>query len=212
MAADVRQPPRGSGDRIEWFTVSYRTLALAGGAIVLLGALAWFLFGPKTPPPPPTAASVEVGARFASIEGSVHVKRAGTLEWKAATLAVVLHQNDLVRTGSSATAEIVFADGMHISVRPDTLITIVESSQNPVSRQQRTALGRSSPGKRTSRPRPATAAPRSRRPRCARRRTATPPAISRWPGAARRTCASSGARARPRPAPARGSRSAPTRA
>jgi hypothetical protein len=140
MAADVRQPPRGSGDRIEWFTVSYRTLALAGGAIVLLGALAWFLFGPKTPPPPPTAASVEVGARFASIEGSVHVKRAGTLEWKAATLAVVLHQNDLVRTGSSATAEIVFADGMHISVRPDTLITIVESSQNPVSRQQRTAL------------------------------------------------------------------------
>jgi hypothetical protein len=81
-----------------------------------------------------------MGARFASIDGSVHVKRAGTLEWRAATPAVVLRQNDLVRTGSGATAEILFADGMHISVRPDTLITIVESSQNPVSRQQRTAL------------------------------------------------------------------------
>ena len=53
---------------------------------------------------------------------------------------MALRQNDLVRTGSGATAEILFADGMQISVRPDTLITIVESSQNPVSRQQRTAL------------------------------------------------------------------------
>lgn len=140
MASDEKQPPRGSGDRIEWFTVSYRTLALAGGALVVAGALGWLVFGPKEPPPPPPATSVETGARIATFDGSVHVKRAGTLEWRAATLAVVLRQNDLVRTGSGATAEILFADGMRISVRPDTLITIVESSQNPVSRQQRTAL------------------------------------------------------------------------
>jgi hypothetical protein len=140
MASGERQPRRGSGDRIEWFTVSYRTLALAGGGLVLAGALGWILFVPKAPPPPPPATRVETGARFASIEGSVHVKRAGTLEWRAATLTAVLRQNDLVRTGAGATAEVLFADGMHISVRPDTLITIVESSQNPVSRQQRTAL------------------------------------------------------------------------
>jgi hypothetical protein len=140
MASDEKQPPRGSGDRIEWFTVSYRTLALAGGALVVAGALGWLVFGPKEPPPPPPASSVETRVRFASFDGSVHVKPAGTLEWKAATLAMVLKQNDLVRTGSGATAEILFADGMKISVRPDTLITIVESSQNPVSRQQRTAL------------------------------------------------------------------------
>jgi hypothetical protein len=140
MASDEKQPPRGSGDRIEWFTVSYRTLALAGGALVVAGALGWLVFGPKEPPPPPPASSVETRVRFASFDGSVHVKPAGTLEWKAATLAMVLKQNDLVRTGSGATAEILFADGMRINVRPDTLITIVESSQNPVSRQQRTAL------------------------------------------------------------------------
>jgi hypothetical protein len=140
MASDEKLRPRGSGDRIEWFTVSYRTLALAGGAIVLLGALGWYVFGPKEPPPPPPTASVETGVRFATFDGSVHVKVAGTLEWKAATLAMVLRQNDLVRTGSGATAVILFSDGMRISVRPDTLITIVESSQNPVSRQQRTAL------------------------------------------------------------------------
>jgi hypothetical protein len=104
MASDEKQPPQGSGDRIEWFTVSYRTLALAGGAIVLLGALGWYVFGPKEPPPPPPTASVETGVRFATFDGSVHVKVAGTLEWKAATLAMVLRQNDLVRTGSGATA------------------------------------------------------------------------------------------------------------
>jgi hypothetical protein len=140
MASGERKPQRGGGDRIEWFTVSYRTLALAGGAFVLVGALGWILLGPKAPPPPPPALNVETGARFASFDGSVHVKRAGTLEWRAATPTAVLRQNDLVRTGSGATAEILFADGMHISVRPDTLITIVESSRNLVSQQQRTAL------------------------------------------------------------------------
>ena len=53
MASDEKLPPRGSGDRIEWFTVSYRTLALAGGAIALLGALGWCAFGPKEQQPQP---------------------------------------------------------------------------------------------------------------------------------------------------------------
>jgi len=85
-------------------------------------------------------ASIETGARFERIDGSVLVKRAGTLEWVPATRAVVLRQNDLVQTRSGASAEIHFADGMVFNVRPDSLITIEESSQNPLSRQQRTAL------------------------------------------------------------------------
>lgn len=140
MASDEKQPPRVSGDRIEWFTVTYRTLALAGGAVALVAALVWFLFFRRPPPPPPVAAVVEAGARFASLDGSVQVKRAGTLEWIQATPAVVLRQNDLVRTGSGAAAEIRFADGTVFNVRPDSLITIEESSHNPVSRQQRVAL------------------------------------------------------------------------
>jgi hypothetical protein len=139
MTSDEKQPPRASGDRIEWFTVSYRTLALAGGAI-LLAAIGWFLLGRRTPPPPPPATAVATGARFESIEGSVQVKRSGTLEWVPATRAVVLRQNDLVRTGSGATAEIHLADGGVINVRPDSLMTILESSQNPISRLQRVAL------------------------------------------------------------------------
>jgi hypothetical protein len=138
--APEEKPPRPSGDRIEWFTVSYRTLALTGGVLVLLGAAGWYLFGKRTPQAPPVPATIETGARFERIDGSVQVKRAGTLEWLTATRAVVLRQNDLVRTGSGATAEIHFADGSVFNVRPDSLITIEESSQNPLSRQQRTAL------------------------------------------------------------------------
>jgi hypothetical protein len=139
VAPDAK-PPRPSGDRIEWFTVSYRTLTLSAGALVLLGVIGWSLFARRTPPPAPVPASIETGARFERIDGSVKVKRAGTLEWITATRAVVLRQNDLVRTDPGASAEIHFADGMVFNVRPDSLITIEESSQNPLSRQQRTAL------------------------------------------------------------------------
>jgi hypothetical protein len=139
MAPDEKQPQRQSGDRIEWFTVSYRTVLLASFAIVLAGA-AWFLLVRSPPPPPLPPTSVETGAKFERIEGNVQVKRAGTLEWSTATKAVILKQNDLVKTGASSTAEIHLMDGSVFNVRPDSLITIVESSQNPLSRQQRVAL------------------------------------------------------------------------
>jgi hypothetical protein len=139
MAPDEKQSPPRAHDRIEWFTVSYRTLALLAIALVLAGVLVWMLYGRPTPPPPPLE-SVPTVARFVSVDGSVQVKRSGTLEWVSATLATALRQNDLVRTGSGGTAEIVFADGTSVSVRPDSLITLDESSQNPASRQQRLAL------------------------------------------------------------------------
>jgi hypothetical protein len=140
MASDEKQLQRASSDRIEWFTVTYRSLVLGAAAIVLLAVLAWLLFFRQTPPPAPVATAVETGARFEKIDGSVQVKRAGTLEWFPATTAVVLRQNDLVRTGSGAAAEIRFADGTVFNVRPDSLITIEESTQNTVSRLQRVAL------------------------------------------------------------------------
>ena len=140
MGADDKQPQEQGGDRIEWFTVSYRTLWLAAVALVLLGVAGWLIYGKKPPPPPPMPTSVATGSRFEHIEGSVQVKPAGKLEWIPATTALILRQNDLVRTGSGSTAEIRFADGFLFNVRPDSLITIEESSQNPLSRQQKVAL------------------------------------------------------------------------
>jgi len=126
-------------DRIEWFTVSYRSVALVG-LVVVLAALAWWFFASEKPAPPAAMQAVETGARFATIEGSVEVKKAGQLDWTTATLAMVLRQNDLVRTRGGATAEIHMAAGDVVNLRPDTLFTIVESTQNPISRQQRVAL------------------------------------------------------------------------
>jgi hypothetical protein len=128
-------------DRIEWFTVRYRSLMIGAAALALVAALAgWVFFGSRPPEPTPPPVRVETGARFLSIEGSVHVKRAGTLEWIEATSTVVLHSSDLVRTSTGSTAEIRFDDDTRFSVRPDSLITIEESSRNPVSHQQRVAL------------------------------------------------------------------------
>jgi hypothetical protein len=138
MAGNDKRPSRSAGDRLEWFTVRYRTLAIAA-FVLLLGVLGVLLLR-RTPPPAPPIAVVETGARFVALDGSVEVKRASTLEWLPATRAMVLQQNDLVRTRSGGTAEIRFADGTLFGVRPDSLITIEESTQNPVSRQQRVAL------------------------------------------------------------------------
>lgn len=141
MEAPKGEPSHMSGDRIEWFTVRYRTMVVAGVALALVAGLAaWFFLGSSQPPPPPPLESVETGARITAIEGRVHFKRAGTLEWIEATTAVVLHSNDLVRTGAGATADIVFAGGDQISLRPDSLTTIVESSQNLISKQHRVAF------------------------------------------------------------------------
>ena len=136
MAPHDKQPRRES---IEWFTVRYRTIALAGLAL-LVAAVGWVFFLRPHPAPPPVAPEVQTGARFSSIEGSVQVKRSGTLEWLPASRATVLRQNDLVRTGPGGTAEIRFEDGFVFSVRPDSLITVEESTQNTVSREQRVGL------------------------------------------------------------------------
>jgi hypothetical protein len=139
MATEDKPPVRD--DRVEWFTVRYRSLMIAAAALALTAALAgWWFYGRGEPAPPPPPENVETGARFRSIEGSVQVKRAGTLEWIDANQAMVLRSNDLVRTGSEATAEIVFAGGDKISLRPASLTTIEESSQNPVSRRYRVAV------------------------------------------------------------------------
>lgn len=136
--------PKPHADRIEWFTVRYRTLQLAGLAVVVLGVVAWLLFGRKPPPPPTPVTVVETGARFTSIDGSVEVKRSGTLEWIPAGRAMVLRQNDLVRTRSGGVAEILFSDGTSINVRPDSLIQIEESSQDTITRQARVGIAISS--------------------------------------------------------------------
>lgn len=142
MSPQHMEPSRKDGDGIEWFTIRYRTLAIGGLALLGLGlaGLGYTLLRHPPAPAPTPVSLVETGAQFSSFDGSVQVKAAGTLEWVAAAKSMLLRQNDLVRTGSNGAAEIRFADGTVFTVRPDSLITIEESTQNPVSRQQRVSL------------------------------------------------------------------------
>src|SRR5262249_29975911 len=106
MAAD-RKPERSRDDLIEWFTVSYRTIyVIAFCILAVAGGVAYYYYVKHAPVTPPTDLPVLTTARFAALEGSVQVKRAGTLVWVNADANMTLTKLDLVRTGSGATAEI----------------------------------------------------------------------------------------------------------
>lgn len=141
MSAD-KKPTRTDDDLIDWFTVSYRTIYSAVGLAVVVAAFGFYYYTHRvlTPPlpvtdaPPPTTT-----ARFKSLEGTVKVKTVGTFEWVSADANMVLRKSDLVRTGAGSTAEIAFFDGTVVHVRPDSLITIEETSEDPSTKRRRVA-------------------------------------------------------------------------
>lgn len=146
--ADQPQRRRGDDDLLEWFTISYRTIVgVAGVVVVLLSAAIYFyFFAGHAAPAAPTAsvAPHALAARFTSIEGSVRVKAVGTFEWVSADSTTALRRGDLVRTSAGAAAEITFADGTTVQMRPDSLLTIEETGEDPTTRQRRVAVGLSS--------------------------------------------------------------------
>lgn len=145
---DQPQRRRGDNDLLEWFTISYRTIVgVAATVVLLLGAAAYFYFvaGRATPPAATASAAPQAAAaHFTSIEGSVRVKAVGTFEWVSADTNTLLRRGDLVRTSAGAAAEIAFADGTTVQMRPDSLLTIEETGEDPATRQRRVAVGLSS--------------------------------------------------------------------
>jgi hypothetical protein len=141
MAPEKGKPSRPKDDIIDWFTVSYRSIYIAVGAlIVLAGGGGYLYYSQRNPPVPPSSVPpISTSARFNNIDGSVQVRTAGTLQWVSADKNIVLNKADLVRTGSGASAEIRFFDGTVFHVRADSLITIEETSEDPASKQRRVA-------------------------------------------------------------------------
>lgn len=142
MAPEKGRTPH-SDDDLDWFTVSYRTIYTAVGIVVALaiGGISYYYARTAPPPPPSTEspASTMTTARFTSLEGGVKVKTVGTFEWVGADRNMVLKKGDLVRTGAGAAAEITFFDGTVVHVRPDSLITIEETSEDPSTKQRKVA-------------------------------------------------------------------------
>jgi hypothetical protein len=137
-------PQKAVDDVLDWFTVTYKTIYTAIGLVVVvaLGTAYWYYVRtkPKLPAPSPEVASATItSARFTSIEGRVTVRPVGTMEWLAAQPAIALRKGDLVRTGSGSTAEITFFDGTVVHVRPDCLITVEETTENPTTKERKVA-------------------------------------------------------------------------
>jgi len=139
MPPSPSRPQRHQEARIDWFTVSYKTIYAVAGIIVLIAAAAgyYFFVRPTAPPvaTPPVETATRTTARFTSLGGSVKVKAVGSLDWRDATDVTELHRGDLVRTARDSSAEITFFDGSIVAVRPESLITIEESSENPQTKE-----------------------------------------------------------------------------
>lgn len=111
-----------------------RTSRLLGTVLILAasGVAGYFLTRPEPTPAIPLAeAEKDVAALFETIRGNVKTRDVGGLEWKPAEAKVPLRKSDLVRTYPSSSAEIKFFDETRVTVRPDSLITIEETSRGP---------------------------------------------------------------------------------
>jgi hypothetical protein len=142
MAPDKGRQRPPEEDLLDWFTITYRSIYVAVGLLLAIAAAGLYFYYQRppsaaaTPEPPPAAVTT---ARFTSIEGTVKVKTVGTFEWVTADKTTVLRKSDLVRTGAGAAAEITFFDGTVVHVRPDALITIEETSENPSTKARKVA-------------------------------------------------------------------------
>jgi len=140
MPPDRRRRP-AEDDLLDWFTITYRSIWIA--ILVAVGAAAgiyYFYFHEPAPTPsaspvvPPTTA-----ARFTTMEGTVKVKPVGVIDWVTADRNTVLRKSDLVRTSPGGTAEITFFDGTVVHIRPDSLLTIEETSEDPSTKARKVA-------------------------------------------------------------------------
>jgi hypothetical protein len=132
-----------SDDLLDWFTISYRTIYIAAGILIAVVAGAGSYYYVKGRPIAAVvdapAAAPTTTARFTSTEGNIKVRAVGSYEWITADKDILLKRGDLVKTGAGSTAEITFFDGTVVHVRPDSLITIEETSENPTTKERRVA-------------------------------------------------------------------------
>jgi hypothetical protein len=120
--------PTGPGDR----RLRVSRLLSVIGAMAVVAIIGYFVLRDKQAAPTSAeAAPKDIAALFDSIQGNVKTRGVGGLEWKTAEVKVPLRKSDLVRTYPSSSAEIKFFDETRVTVRPDSLITIEETSRDP---------------------------------------------------------------------------------
>ena len=75
-----------------------------------------------------------------NLDGTVRVKKAASSQWMRADYNTSLEKGDFVQTGSDGVARIIFADGTNYTLKPDALIVVEESREDPVTRATKVAV------------------------------------------------------------------------
>jgi len=142
---------------VEWTTISYRAImAYAILALLALGLVLYLIapryFGQKLKQglgaitaglgrtTSTEAAAAKREAHFVNIDGTVRVKKAQSLQWISADYNTNLENGDYIQTGSDGVARIIFADGTNYMLKPDSLIVVEESREDPVTKATRVAV------------------------------------------------------------------------
>ncbi len=151
------KPPSGDRGRsveLEWTTISYRTIAiyLVLAFLLLLGIL--YLISPQfvintatrvleavaANPRAPQTSTSRKEAHFVNLDGTVRIKKAASSQWIRADFNTSLEKGDFVQTGSEGVARIIFADGTNYTLKPDALIVVEESREDPITRATKVAV------------------------------------------------------------------------
>jgi hypothetical protein len=157
LKSRVPGPEQGRKVEVEWTTISYRTIAfyailglVAVGFILYLIAPNYFARKARGALHALTAGVVENGganvasskrdAHFVNLDGTVRVKKAQSPQWVQANYNTNLVTGDFIQTGSDGVARIIFADGTNYVIKPDSLIAVEESGEDPVTKATRVAV------------------------------------------------------------------------
>ena len=150
-------PGREHGYEVEWTTISYRTITLfVVLALILIGVVAYLLapnWVGKKARQVIAAITESIGqttgsssgttkreAHFVNIDGTVRVRKSPSLQWTKADYNIGLAKGDFVQTGSDGNARIIFADGTNYVLKPDSLIVVEESREDPVTKATKVAV------------------------------------------------------------------------
>lgn len=153
-------PPVHESERtveVEWTTISYRTIVGYALLALVLACVVLYLIAPnyfgkkiKSGLSAITSGMGHTGdvesatskreAHFLNIDGAVRVKKARSQQWIHADYNTSLEKGDFVQTMNDGAARIIFADGTNYVLKPESLIVIEESREDPVTRATRVAV------------------------------------------------------------------------
>jgi hypothetical protein len=151
----ANEPPRSY--EVEWTTITYRTIAFyVGLGLVVVGFIVYLIapnFVTQRLKQGLAAITGKVGqnletdtsaskreAHFVNLDGTVRVKKARSLQWINADYGTNLEKGDFVQTLGDGVARIIFADGTNYVLKPDSLIIVEESREDPVTKATKVAV------------------------------------------------------------------------